>query len=101
MSCTPIARQVLRRQISRTAQLQSEIRSAQVIGRRFYATEEKDERESFKGQLYQSTNERVQRERADQQRFAQHREAQRASRSSAGLYVPLGKVELVGTAVEI
>lgn len=51
---------------------------------RRYATDEKEkeERESFKGQLYQSTSERVQRERADEARFARQRDAQRASSSS-------------------
>jgi len=49
--------------------------------------EEKEEKESFKGQLYQSTAERLQRDKAEQARFAEHREAQRA-RSSPPWLVP-------------
>lgn len=40
--------------------------------RRGYATEEKQEK-SFRGQLYESTAQRLQRERAEQARFAEKR----------------------------
>lgn len=63
--------------------------ATQPVQRRGYAKAAEDkedeaarERESFKGQLYQSTNERVGRERHQQARFAQLREAQRQSRAS-------------------
>ncbi len=91
MSRTPALRQVLRRQLSELPQPRVQCCRAQAIGGRGYATEGKDERESFKGQLYQSTNERVERERAEEARFAHYREAQKASRSSVGLYVPGGR----------
>jgi D-lactate dehydrogenase (cytochrome) len=68
----------------------------QLNSRRCYASkakpevkEEKEEKESFKGQLYQSTAERLQRDKAEQARFAEHREAQRA-RSSPPWLVPFG-----------
>ena len=54
--------------------------------RRAYAT---DERPDFKGQLYQSTNERVERERAEQARFAATREADKTARGSPPLLLPL------------
>lgn len=62
---------------------------------RSYATENKkddgEERESFKGQLYQSTFDRLQRERDEQARFTQQREAQKAARGGGGsLILPLG-----------
>ena len=88
MSFKPISRHLLRRQLSVFEQHQVQCCRVQAIGRRWY-TNEKEERESFKGQLYQSTHERVQREKADQERFAQHREAQKASGGSYGLVVPL------------
>lgn len=65
----------------------------QLSGRRGYAADlkkqEKEEKESFKGQLYQSTAERLQRDKAEQARFAGHREAQQA-RSSPPWLVPFG-----------
>ncbi|KAK3723172.1 D-lactate ferricytochrome c oxidoreductase [Vermiconidia calcicola] len=94
MSRTTIPRRWLGRQLcSRHAQPRGQFYRARAFGSRGYATEEKDERESFKGQLYQSTHERVQRERADQERFAHHREAQKGG-GSLGLYVPI--VLLIG-----
>ncbi|KAK4551842.1 D-lactate ferricytochrome c oxidoreductase [Recurvomyces mirabilis] len=73
------SRQMLRRQVSGAPQARI---SSRVVarGRRGYATEEREERESFKGQLYQSTNERVDREREQQARYARIREAQKAAR---------------------
>ncbi|KAK5737801.1 D-lactate ferricytochrome c oxidoreductase [Elasticomyces elasticus] len=59
----------------------------QAVGHRAYATD-KEERESFKGQLYQSTNERVEREREQQARYAQIREAQKRSRGTPAWLVP-------------
>lgn len=60
-------------------------------GRRAYATEEKDPngRESFKGQLYQSTHERVVREKQDQARFAAQREQEKAANSSGIWFIPI------------
>lgn len=62
---------------------------------RSYATEpkkEEEERDSFKGQLYQSTFDRLQREREEQAKFTQQREAQKAARGAGGsLISPLGK----------
>lgn len=80
-----------RRAVSR--QLTSSLASARwaPAGRRCYAADSKEERESFKGQLYQSTHERVQRERADQERFARQRDEEKASQSSFGLFVPISK----------
>lgn len=63
-------------------------------GVRLYATEQKkeeEERDSFKGQLYQSTFDRLQREREEQAKFTQQREAQKAARGGGGsLILPLG-----------
>lgn len=62
---------------------------------RSYATEQKkegEERDSFKGQLYQSTFDRLQREREEQAKFTQQREAQKAARGGGGsLILPLGR----------
>ena len=64
----------------------------QLVARRGYASSDKEERESFKGQLYQSTAERVDRERAEQARFAQLREQQKAARGPQwGLLLPASK----------
>ena len=63
----------------------------QCLGRRRYASEEKPSSDDFKGQLYQSTHERLQRERAEQARFAEHRDAQRAARGSAAWVTPFGR----------
>ncbi|GAB7366475.1 hypothetical protein MBLNU230_g8269t1 [Neophaeotheca triangularis] len=65
-----------------------------VAGRRGYATE-KDERETFKGQLYQATHERVLRDKAEQEKFAQHRIQERAARGNSGWITP--PVLAVGT----
>ncbi|KAK3670146.1 D-lactate ferricytochrome c oxidoreductase [Recurvomyces mirabilis] len=73
------SRQILRQQISGAPQVRLCSRAA-ARGRRGYATEDREERESFKGQLYQSTNERVDREREQQARYARIREAQKAAR---------------------
>ena len=97
MSRTPIPQQLLRRQLSTLAQHRIQCCRVQTISRRWYASDEKEERESFKGQLYQSTHERVQREKADQERFAQHRDAQKASGSSFGLVIPFGMSPIVDT----
>ncbi|KAF2170082.1 hypothetical protein M409DRAFT_19689 [Zasmidium cellare ATCC 36951] len=60
-------------------------------GVRSYATGQKkdaeEERESFKGQLYQSTFDRLQRERDEQAKFTQQREAQKAARSGGGGFI--------------
>ena len=90
MSRTPIPRRLLRRQLLEP----SHCRTQTTSGRRGYAAESKDtkeEREDFKGQLYQSTNERVTRERAEQARFALLRETQRNARGSPAWLVPFGK----------
>ena len=90
MSLSPLPRRLLRRPLLQSLPAQAQLCRSQRIGRRWYAAEEKDQRDSFKGQLYQSTHERVQRERADQERFAQYREAEKSS-SSLGLTIPLGE----------
>lgn len=59
--------------------------------RRWYASEEESKNPDFKGQLYTSTNERVERERKDQERFAQAREQQKAAQGNSLWAVPLGK----------
>lgn len=88
MSLAATPSRILRRQLPRNgAALQ------QLSSRRCYAADakkaEKAEKESFKGQLYQSTAERLQRDKAEQARFAGHREAQKA-RSSPAWLVPFG-----------
>lgn len=75
-------------------QFRSTVRqSRRTNGIRCYATEQKKDGEgdSFKGQLYQSTNERLQREREDQARFAQHREAEKARRGNGAWVIPMGR----------
>ncbi|KEQ67270.1 FAD-binding domain-containing protein [Aureobasidium melanogenum CBS 110374] len=62
-------------------------RAVRRVGRRGYASEE--EAKSFKGQLYDSTAQRLQRERADQLRFAEIRAAQKSSGGSPVWMVPL------------
>jgi D-lactate dehydrogenase (cytochrome) len=63
-------------------------RTARRVGQRGYASE--SEGKSFKGQLYDSTAQRLQRERADQLRFAEIRAAQKGSGGSPIWMVPLG-----------
>ncbi len=93
MSSKHISRQLLRRQLLQPIQKQVQHCRAQkcVGGVRWYAADGKDEKESFRGQMYQSTHERVQREQADQQRFAEHREAQKSGGSFA-IVVPAGEL---------
>lgn len=82
-----LRRQLLEGPVARTGTVQ------QLSARRCYAADpkqEQEERESFKGQLYQSTAERVQRDKAEQARFAGHREAQKARGGSPPWLVPLG-----------
>ena len=84
MSLATTPSRILRRQLPRNGALQ------QLNARRCYAADaKKEEKESFKGQLYQSTAERLQRDKAEQARFAGHREAQKA-RSSPAWLVPFG-----------
>lgn len=92
MSRTPVTSQWLRHQLRHATSRRVAVCQAQTSGVRRYATEEKEERESFKGQLYHSTHERVQRERADEARFARHRDTQKASGSSLGMAIPIGRV---------
>lgn len=91
MSVSYLSRRALGRQLSSSLRNASTTPSARSVAgaRRWYAADSKEERESFKGQLYQSTHERVQRERADQERFARQRDEEKASNSSFGLYVPI------------
>ncbi|KAK3055120.1 D-lactate ferricytochrome c oxidoreductase [Extremus antarcticus] len=89
MSRTPVTSQWLRHQLRHASSRRVAVCQAQTSGVRRYATEEKEERESFKGQLYHSTHERVQRERADEERFARHRDAEKASGSSLGMAIPI------------
>ena len=91
MAGRPASQRLLQRQLPLLAQSQAQACRVQAIGRRWYASGEKEERESFKGQLYQSTHERVQREKEQEARFAQHRDAERASGSSFGLVIPFGR----------
>jgi hypothetical protein len=90
MSRTTITSQWLRQQLRHSTRGRASVCQLPALGVRSYATQEKDERESFKGQLYHSTHERVQRERADEERFARHRDAQRASGSTLGFAIPIG-----------
>lgn len=64
-------------------------RSTRRVGQRGYATENEG-KSSFKGQLYDSTAQRLQRERADQLRFAEIRAAQKGSGGTPAWVVPLG-----------
>lgn len=95
MSQRPIAQQLLQRQLPILAQSRAQACRVQAVGRRWYASGDKEDRDSFKGQLYQSTHERVQREKEEQSRFAQHRDTERASGSSFGLVIPLGRIEVI------
>ncbi|KAI6912609.1 FAD-binding domain-containing protein, partial [Hortaea werneckii] len=88
MSRTPISRHLLRRHFLDPSRSRPQAWTAPAIARRCYATNPDEGKEDFKGQLYQSTNERVDRERAEQARFAQIREAQKAARGSPGWMVP-------------
>ncbi|KAK0253423.1 D-lactate ferricytochrome c oxidoreductase [Friedmanniomyces endolithicus] len=87
MSPTLVQRGLLRSRCLELAERQVHTRSG-LLSRRAYATEDKTERESFKGQLYQSTNERVEREREQQARYAQAREAQKRARGTPAWLVP-------------
>ena len=93
MSRAATTSRFLRQQLQQRLECSRNGGALQPKGRRSYALkakpEEKEEKESFKGQLYQSTAERLQRDRAEQARFAEHREAQRA-RSSPPWLVPFG-----------
>ena len=100
MARRSISHQALQRQLPIFAQSGVQICRVQANGRRFYASGDREERESFKGQLYQSTHERVQREKDEQARFAQHRDAERASSGSFGLVIPLGR-NLALTSIEL
>lgn len=89
-----LLRRVAHRQIGESAALWRS--GARGAGTRCFATEQRkqeEERESFKGQLYQSTHERILREKEDQARFAQHREAEKAARGNSGLIIPVGRQE--------
>jgi hypothetical protein len=92
MAGRPASQRLLQRQLPLLAQSRAQGCRLQAIGRRCYTSGEKEEKDSFKGQLYQSTHERVQREKEQEARFAQHRDAERASGSSFGLVIPLGKM---------
>lgn len=61
----------------------------QRLARRTYASEP-DFNKSFKGQLYDSTHQRLQRERAEQARFAEAREAQKGRRGAPAWMTPFG-----------
>jgi D-lactate dehydrogenase (cytochrome) len=93
MSRAATSSRFLRQQLQQRLECSRNGGALQLNSRRCYASkakpEEKDEKESFKGQLYQSTAERLQRDKAEQARFAEHREAQRA-RSSPPWLVPFG-----------
>ncbi|KAI5252460.1 FAD-binding domain-containing protein [Aureobasidium subglaciale] len=80
-----IARVESMQQLGRTAAKAP--RAARRVGNRGYASE--SEGKSFKGQLYDSTAQRLQRERADQLRFAEVRAAQKGSGGSPVWMVPL------------
>ncbi|EME83353.1 uncharacterized protein MYCFIDRAFT_174809 [Pseudocercospora fijiensis CIRAD86] len=83
-------RHVQRRLLESASQCRSPICRRSFAGKRFYATEKKgEERETFKGQLYQSTHERVQREKEEQARFAAQREEQKAASSSGAWFIPV------------
>jgi len=90
MSPSLIQRGLLRSRCLELAERRVYARSG-VLSRRSYATEDKAERESFKGQLYQSTNERVEREREQQARYAQIRELQKRARGTPAWLVPFGR----------
>jgi len=90
MSYPPMHRQLLRRQLH-AAPPQRVAFPARHIGRRRYGTSDKGDRDDFKGQLYQSTSERIGREKADYTRFAQLRAAEKAARGPPTWLVPFGK----------
>jgi len=94
---TPVQRHLLGRQqpLESTAHYwPCRKRIAVVVGRRGYATEEgKEERQDFRSQLYHSTNERVERERAEQARFSRLHAAQKGGgRGAPAWLVPFGGV---------
>lgn len=87
MSRAATPSRILRRQLLQRPAVQQ-----QLLGRRCYAADakkEKEERETFRGQLYESTSERVTRDKAEQARFAEYRETHKA-RSSPAWLVPFG-----------
>lgn len=92
----PMSRTVLSRRLSCLERAPSNVcAETQPLGRllrrpaqRAYASESGDGR-SFKGQLYESTHQRLQRERAEQARFAQIREAQRSTGGAPAWVTPL------------
>ncbi|KAK4626328.1 D-lactate dehydrogenase [cytochrome] 1, mitochondrial [Fulvia fulva] len=80
---------VTKRLVQRAA-AQCRVPACRVAGVRSYATKDQDPngRDSFKGQLYQSTHERLEREREQQARFTQQREEQKQARGSSPLIIP-------------
>ena len=64
------------------------------VSRRLYAKENRspaDQKETtFKGQLYNSVYERIQREKADIARFAIHRDAQQTMKGGGQWVLPFG-----------
>lgn len=90
MSRAATPSRILRQQLQQKLACMRNGAVQQLTSRRCYATDPKqEEKESFKGQLYQSTAERLQRDKAEQARFAEHRESQKA-RSSPPWLVPFG-----------
>ncbi|KAK6434004.1 D-lactate ferricytochrome c oxidoreductase [Oleoguttula sp. CCFEE 5521] len=91
MSRTSLPQRLLRRQLQHARQPDIASGIARP-GCRAYATppQSKDEKESFRGQLYESTLERVGKERAEQARFASIREGEKAARGTPAWLVPLG-----------
>lgn len=91
MALIPITRLLRRQQLLKSL---VQIQGRQAVGPRCYATGERDrereERGSFSGQMWNSTAERLQRERKDEARFKRIREEQRGG-SNYGLLVPFGK----------
>jgi hypothetical protein len=53
---------------------------------RYASTGNNEDRQSFKGQLYESTSKRLERERAEQRRYASARGEDQAGRASAILF---------------
>lgn len=92
MSCTAASSRALRRTLLQSCAPRSRNGAVQQLSaRRCYATDPKqEETESFKAQLYQSTGERLKRDKAEQARFATHREAEKARGGSPPWLVPLG-----------
>jgi len=68
--------------------VQRHAKSTPRISRRTYASESGGK--SFHGQLYDSTHQRLQREKADQARFAQIRGEQSRASGPPSYMVPLG-----------